>query len=124
MPSVRLPQTQMLQPPYDIGARISTNSWGAVRTSYTTLDRQMDDFAYLKPDMVLVVAAGNCGDVISGCEYQVNEHNRRTDCRAGWKYPLAGRVSNGQAVAQRQRECSKNIFRGTWHMYVANIKHF
>lgn len=62
----------MLQPPYDIGARISTNSWGAVRTTYTSLDRQMDDFAYLKPDMVLVVAAGNCGDVISGCEYQVN----------------------------------------------------
>lgn len=70
----------MLQPPYDIGARISTNSWGAVRTSYTTLDRQMDDFAYLKPDMVLVIAAGNCGDVISGCEYQVTATNRGIPC--------------------------------------------
>ncbi|CAM9221144.1 unnamed protein product [Hapterophycus canaliculatus] len=62
--------TQMLQPPYDIGARISTNSWGALRTTYTTLDRQMDYFAYFNPDMVIVVAGGNCGDVISGCVYQ------------------------------------------------------
>lgn len=61
----------MLQPPYDIGARISTNSWGAVRTTYTSLDRQVDDFAYLNQDMVIVVAAGNCGDEISGCQYQV-----------------------------------------------------
>ncbi|CAM9613438.1 unnamed protein product, partial [Ectocarpus sp. 13 AM-2016] len=62
--------SQMLQPPYDIGARISTNSWGAVRTTYTSLDRQVDDFAYLNQDMVIVVAAGNCGDEISGCQYQ------------------------------------------------------
>lgn len=61
----------MLQPPYDIGARISTNSWGAVRTTYTSLDRQVDDFAYLNQDMVIVIAAGNCGDEISGCQYQV-----------------------------------------------------
>ena len=93
----------MLQPPYDIGARISTNSWGAVRTSYTSLDRQMDNFAYLKPDMVVVIAAGNCGDVISGCEYQVN-NNRRTVAQDGrTTAPLAGRVFKGQQKAERQR---------------------
>lgn len=61
----------MLDPPYDIGARVSTNSWGAVRTTYTSLDRQMDNFAYIKPDMAIIVAAGNCGDAISQCAYQV-----------------------------------------------------
>ncbi len=71
----------MLQPPYDIGARISTNSWGAVRTTYTSLDRDVDDFTYLNPDMVVVVAAGNCGDEISGCVYQVKPDNtgRKTE---------------------------------------------
>lgn len=61
----------MLDPPYDIGARVSTNSWGAVRTTYTSLDRQVDDFAYNQPDMAIIVAAGNCGDAISQCFYQV-----------------------------------------------------
>lgn len=65
------PQVQMLQTSYDIGARVSTNSWGAVRTTYTSLDRQMDNAAYVLPDMVIVVAAGNCGDIISECSYQV-----------------------------------------------------
>lgn len=65
------PQDQMLQPPYDIGARISTNSWGAVRTTYTSLDRQMDHFAYSNTDMVIVIAAGNCGDIVSGCTFLV-----------------------------------------------------
>ena len=64
-------QTQMLQPPYDVGARASSNSWGAVQTTYTSLDRQMDSFAFQRPDMVIVVAAGNCGDASSGCQYQV-----------------------------------------------------
>lgn len=60
-------QTQMLTPAYDIGARVSSNSWGAMRTSYTTLDRQLDTFAYDHRDMTILVAAGNCGDAISGC---------------------------------------------------------
>lgn len=71
-PPRRLVQTQLLAPAYAIGARISTNSWGAIRTTYTSLDRQMDAFAYDNPDMVIVVAGGNCGDEISECTYQVN----------------------------------------------------
>ncbi|CAM9140348.1 unnamed protein product, partial [Choristocarpus tenellus] len=62
-------KTQMLDPPYAIGARISTNSWGAIRTYYTSLDRQLDDFAYNNDDMLILVAAGNCGDSSSGCSH-------------------------------------------------------
>ncbi|CAM9451042.1 unnamed protein product, partial [Phaeothamnion confervicola] len=57
----------MLQPAYDIGARVSSNSWGASITTYTTLDYRMDQFAYEQSDMTIVVAAGNCGDSRSGC---------------------------------------------------------
>lgn len=32
----------------------------------------MDDFAYSNTDMVILIAAGNCGDSISECEYLVN----------------------------------------------------
>ena len=100
--AVAPPQTQMLQPPYDIGARISTNSWGAVRTTYTSLDRQMDDFAYLKPDMVVVIAAGNCGDVISGCEHQVSATaGRLRDTEISMGISKVHGKSNGR----RQREC-------------------
>ncbi|KAG5175267.1 peptidase S8/S53 domain-containing protein, partial [Tribonema minus] len=58
---------QMLAAPYAAGARVSSNSWGAARDSYTTLDAQLDAWAYARPDAVVVVAAGNCGDAASGC---------------------------------------------------------
>ncbi|CAM9283376.1 unnamed protein product [Chrysoparadoxa australica] len=60
---------QLLWPGYSqAGARISSNSWGAVRTTYTSLDRQFDDFAYYYDDELILVAGGNCGDISSGCE--------------------------------------------------------
>ena len=44
--------------------------------TYTSLDRQMDSFAFQRPDMVIVVAAGNCGDAFSGCQYQVRRDSK------------------------------------------------
>lgn len=65
-------QKQVLVPAYRIGSRISTNSWGAIVTSYSSLDKQMDSFAYNNKDMIILVAAGNCGDVNSGCTEDVS----------------------------------------------------
>lgn len=65
-------QKQVLVPAYRIGSRISTNSWGAIVTSYSSLDKQMDSFAYNNKDMTILVAAGNCGDVSSGCTENVS----------------------------------------------------
>jgi hypothetical protein len=60
---------QMLAPAYAAGARVFSNSWGAIRSTYTSLDRQLDAWAYSNPDSLILVAAGNCGDSSGGCEY-------------------------------------------------------
>lgn len=53
---------QLFQPAYDDGARIHSDSWGSPSAGqYTVYSRQVDDFVWHHPDMVLVFPAGNDG---------------------------------------------------------------
>ena len=52
----------LFQPPYNDGARIHTNSWGAeVNGAYTIDSRNVDVFTWNHPDMTILFAAGNAG---------------------------------------------------------------
>jgi hypothetical protein len=56
--------TDLFEPPYrDDGARVHTNSWGAVTPSlpYDSSAREIDDFVWNNPDLVICFAAGNDG---------------------------------------------------------------
>jgi serine protease AprX len=56
--------TDLFEPPYrDDGARVHTNSWGAVTPSlpYDQSAREIDDFVWNHPDLVICFAAGNDG---------------------------------------------------------------
>lgn len=67
----------MLQPAYSNGARLHSDSWGdALPTDqhqwpqytvggYDSIARDMDDFMFDQSDMLVLVAAGNDGDVMS-----------------------------------------------------------
>ncbi len=47
---------------YELGARIHSNSWGRNgASSYTTLSKDVDQFMWTYPDMLIVFAAGNYG---------------------------------------------------------------
>eukprot|EP00752_Nemacystus_decipiens_P002900 g2698.t1 len=52
----------ILQPAYDGGARVHSNSWDTVSIEYTSLSKEMDEFVYTHQDFLVVFAAGNCGD--------------------------------------------------------------
>jgi len=52
----------LFRPPYDDGARIHNNSWGAAHNGlYNTNSRNVDEFVWDHRDMVIVFAAGNAG---------------------------------------------------------------
>jgi serine protease AprX len=54
----------LFQPPYDAdGARVHTNSWGSTVPGlpYDASSREIDDFVWNHPDMVICFAAGNSG---------------------------------------------------------------
>ncbi|MCR9095071.1 MAG: S8 family serine peptidase [bacterium] len=52
----------LFQPPYDAGARIHNNSWGAATASrYTFNSIEADEFVHEHRDMLLVISAGNEG---------------------------------------------------------------
>lgn len=56
--------TDLFLPPYrDDGARVHTNSWGALIPGlpYDQSSREIDDFVWNHPDMVICFAAGNDG---------------------------------------------------------------
>ena len=56
--------TDLFLPPYrDDGARVHTNSWGATLPSrpYDQRAREIDDFVWNHPDMVICFSAGNDG---------------------------------------------------------------
>lgn len=56
--------TDLFDPPYrNDGARVHTNSWGAVTPGlpYDQSAREIDDFVWNNPDMVICFAAGNSG---------------------------------------------------------------
>jgi len=53
--------SQLLQPPYDDGARVHSNSWGDKDNGYPADSQGIDDFVYTHRDMVIVIAAGNAG---------------------------------------------------------------
>jgi subtilisin family serine protease len=49
-------------PPYNDGARVHSNSWGAaVAGAYTTESQEVDQFMWTYKDMLVVFAAGNSG---------------------------------------------------------------
>jgi hypothetical protein len=51
-------------PSYDAGARVHSNSWGCRgMTSYTSKALDIDEFMYEKDDFLVVVAAGNDGQL-------------------------------------------------------------
>jgi serine protease AprX len=53
----------LFRPPYDDGARIHNNSWGAAYNGlYNTKSRNVDEFVWDHRDMVIVFAAGNAGN--------------------------------------------------------------
>lgn len=52
----------LFRPPYNDGARIHNNSWGATQNGlYSTRSRNVDEFVWDHRDMVIVFAAGNEG---------------------------------------------------------------
>jgi hypothetical protein len=54
--------TQLFQPPYDDGARVHSNSWGApVAGAYNTDSQSVDKFVWNNKDMVITFSAGNSG---------------------------------------------------------------
>ncbi|MEO8846252.1 MAG: S8 family serine peptidase [Kofleriaceae bacterium] len=52
---------QLLQPAYADGARVHSNSWGGTNNAYTQECHEVDSFVSSKRDLVVVIAAGNCG---------------------------------------------------------------
>ncbi|WP_160109674.1 S8 family serine peptidase [Pseudomonas izuensis] len=56
--------TDLFEPPYrDDGARVHTNSWGDVTPGqpYNSMSREIDQFVWDHPDLVICFAAGNDG---------------------------------------------------------------
>ncbi len=56
--------TDLFEPPYrDQGARVHTNSWGPVQSGlpYDQSCREIDDFVWNNPDLVICFSAGNSG---------------------------------------------------------------
>lgn len=52
---------QLLQPAYADGARVHSNSWGGTNNAYTQECHEIDSFVWSNRDLVVVIAAGNCG---------------------------------------------------------------
>ncbi|MGD8793087.1 MAG: PKD domain-containing protein [Anaerolineae bacterium] len=53
---------QLFQPPYDAGARVHSNSWGAdVAGDYDGSSQDVDQFMWNNPDMLVTTSAGNAG---------------------------------------------------------------
>lgn len=63
----------LFQPPYNDGARVHSNSWGApVAGQYTTDSMNVDRFAWNHKDMVITFSAGNSGVDTAGADGVVN----------------------------------------------------
>ncbi|CAM9757487.1 unnamed protein product [Phaeothamnion confervicola] len=54
---------KMLTPAMDAGANVHSDSWGTLTNEYSDLDLTLDQFIYEHPRFLMVIAAGNCGDV-------------------------------------------------------------
>ncbi len=64
----------LFQPPYDDGARVHSNSWGApVAGQYDQDASDTDDFMWNNPDMVITFSAGNSG--VDGKKYVYDGSN-------------------------------------------------
>eukprot|EP00286_Rhodomonas_abbreviata_P000935 CAMPEP_0181288558 /NCGR_PEP_ID=MMETSP1101-20121128/398_1 /TAXON_ID=46948 /ORGANISM="Rhodomonas abbreviata, Strain Caron Lab Isolate" /LENGTH=1599 /DNA_ID=CAMNT_0023392691 /DNA_START=371 /DNA_END=5171 /DNA_ORIENTATION=- len=48
---------------YGLGARVHVNSWGDSSVFYTHASFELDEFVYKHPDMTIVMAAGNSGEM-------------------------------------------------------------
>jgi len=56
---------------YDAGARIHSNSWGAdTKSRYVINSEEVDEFVHGKPDMLIVIAAGNAGSAAASANAQ------------------------------------------------------
>ena len=54
---------ELFPPSYAAGARIHVDSWGTAENSYTQDARMMDQYSHAHDDFLVVVAAGNDGDM-------------------------------------------------------------
>lgn len=59
---------RIIQPAYDDGARIHTNSWGNPRNlgGYDTMASRVDEYMWQNPDLLVLFAAGNSGEDADG----------------------------------------------------------
>ena len=62
-------------PPYGDGARIHTNSWGGGTATYALSSKQIDEFMWNHPDMLVVFAEGNGGPVLQTVQEQASAKN-------------------------------------------------
>ena len=52
----------LFQPAYNVGSRISTNSWGATLSPYySSISVDIDSYVFSRPDHLVIFAAGNDG---------------------------------------------------------------
>jgi subtilisin family serine protease len=51
----------LFKPAYNIGSRISTNSWGGGFSVYSSLSADIDSYVVSRPDHLIIFAAGNDG---------------------------------------------------------------
>jgi len=64
LPGLGCPPTDLrplLDQIYKQGARISSQSWGDVEAAYTSRARDLDDFVWRNPDLLVIFNAGNRG---------------------------------------------------------------
>jgi subtilisin family serine protease len=65
-------ESYIFKPAYEIGARISSNSWGVgCVSSYGSRDLQVDSYTWDNPDILILFAAGNDGDDEDCGEYNL-----------------------------------------------------
>jgi len=51
----------LFKPAYNMGSRISTNSWGGGFSVYSSLSADIDSYVVSRPDHLIIFAAGNDG---------------------------------------------------------------
>lgn len=104
LPPMDLATSEYLIKPYDLaGARVHSNSWGCSESPgadrlcnmYDTQTRSMDEFIWNNQDTLLIVAAGNAGDI-----GEINGYYKDGYYTVG----APATLKNGLSVGATQRE--------------------
>eukprot|EP00466_Bigelowiella_natans_P020536 jgi/Bigna1/73486/fgenesh1_pg.24_\ len=85
---------------YNLGARVSSHSWGSSTNSYSSESLEIDDFAYRNDDFLILFSAGNSG---SGGYFSVGQQvNSKNSLSVGaGSQPLAYIRQNSQNVTRQ-----------------------